>query len=165
MNKEPVELKISMTNLFFYQCESCVNLCLKYLGVLCALGGNKQKMQNEPNFCKKNPNTHLLIYPFTHLLIDSIMSNEPNLKTQKPATHFTTSNYNKKQRTIPALPALSTVEGSSVEGNNEHCTNEPNPVLSEVEWISQIAHLNNKQPTTNNEYFPNEPNFKTPKLA
>jgi len=34
--------------------------------------------KNEPNLRKKNPIAHLLIYPFIHLLIDSIMQNEPN---------------------------------------------------------------------------------------
>ena len=43
------------------------------------------------------------------------MKNEPNLPRCK-VIHFIN-----EQRTMPALPALSTVEG-----NNEHCSNEPN---------------------------------------
>jgi len=44
--------------------------------------------------------------------------------------------------------------------NNKHFSNEPNPVLSEAEWISQITHLINEQRTMNNEHCTNEPNFK-----
>jgi len=98
-----------------------------------SLSGDKQKLSNEPNLskrpvlrslppAKKEPNfrpiNNLLIYPFTHLLIDSFMSNEPN----------------------PVLPALSKVEGSEVEWiskvthlineqrtiNYEQLSNEPN---------------------------------------
>ena len=61
-----------------------------------------------------------------------------------------TNYYINEQRTMPAL--------SRVVGNNEQLSNEPNLVLSEVEWFKQIAHFNNEQP--NNEQFTNEPNFE-----
>ena len=87
------------------------------------------------------------------------MRNEPNpvlseVEWIKQITHFIN-----EQRTMPALPALSKVEGSSVEGNNEHFSNEPNPVLSEVEWIKQITHFINEQRKMNYEQLSNEPNF------
>jgi len=47
---------------------------------------------------------------------------------------------------------------------NTILSNEPNPVLSEVEWISQITHFINEQRTKNNEQFSNEPNFKNTKM-
>ena len=70
-----------------------------------------------------------------------------------------TNYYINEQRTMPAL--------SRVEGNYEKLSNEPNPVLSEVEWIKQITHLNNEQRTMpalsrvegNHEQFSNKPNL------
>ena len=47
-----------------------------------------------------------------------------------------------------------------LSGYEQKMSNEPNPVLSEVEWISKVTHLINEPPTMNNEHCTNEPNFK-----
>jgi len=72
-----------------------------------ALVAMNKKMQNEPNFAQPTPS---IKYPESR--IEQIMQNEPNLHRAK-ATLF-----NNEQRTMPAL--------SSVEGNYELFSNEPN---------------------------------------
>jgi len=103
----------------------------KYLGVLCALCGFKQKMQNEPNLkntkinvtslskmvCvnfhplahqKNEPNlcntksiNNSLIYSFTHLLINAIMQNEPNFAQRTSSIKYPKSSTEQKMSNEP----------------------------------------------------------------
>ena len=83
------------------------------------------------------------------------MLNEPNFcKTKnEQITHF-----NNEQRTMHALPSLSRVEGSNVEGNNELFSNEPNFKITKIDVSPVIADKYMK-----NDVFAlikNEPNLR-----
>ena len=86
---------------------------------------------------------------------------------------------------MPALPALSTVEGSRAEGNNEHFSNEPNFKNAQInlttvprkDYIKNDAFAPQKnEPNTNpivstglsidqfEQKMQNEPNFKNEKI-
>jgi len=153
-------------------CALCVKLSLLFLiEFLCelrVLGGKKKvnlqnkKMSNEPNL---HPINHSLIYPFTHLLINSIMSNEPNFKNPKISlTPFITMayiNFNRfqHQKNEPnSNPINNSLKYSFTHLLiNSFMQNEPN--------LRQFTHLNKKQPTTNYEKIQTNPISKTPKLA
>ena len=189
----PGGTKISVTNLFFYQSESCVNLSLKFLCGLSVIRGKKcinqdigilpdysrpqsasdqtqatsdeLNMPNEPNLCNTNPINNSLMYSFTHLLINSIMPNEPNFAQRTSSIKYPESRFEQllsnepnlsrgkvthfinEQRTMPALPALpalsivegSKIEGSSAEGNNEQLSNEPNLKITKINVSSFIT--------------------------
>jgi len=109
-----------MTNLFFYQCKSRVNPCLKYLCVLCALGGNKQKMSNEPNFAKRPV-----------LRSSPLAKKEPNL--QKTINEQRTMN-NEQIQTNPIYAVFS--PKTMITKINEP---NPNPILHAILSIYAIA--------------------------
>jgi len=115
--------------------------------------------------------------------IEQKMSNEPNLKNTKisatslskrKCANFHPITHRKNEpNTNPILPAILSIYaiGCSLDGKylgvlcalggfEQKIQNEPNPVLSEVEWISPITHLVNEQRTTNYEQFSNEPNLR-----
>jgi len=88
---------------------------------------------------------HPLIYSFTHQLIRSF-------------THTILSIYAiaKNSPRIFAFSACSAVR--KIGQPDKKMQNEPNPVLSEVEWIKPITHLINEQ-------FTNEPNLHRGKIT
>jgi len=54
---------------------------------------------------------------------------------------------------------------NTVNKQNKKMQNEPNLVLSEVEWISQVTHFYNEQRTMNNQQISNEPNLHGGKIT
>jgi len=122
--------KISVTNLFFYQCESCVNLCLKFLCGLSVLSGTKCINQD------------------IGILADYSRPQSANDESQATSDELKMSN-----EPNPVLPALSIVEGSEVEWISQitHFHNEPrtmnnlqtNPIYQKAK--SFILSMNNKK--------------------
>ena len=116
-----------------------VPLWQKYLCVLSVLGGKKEVNQQNKNM-RNEPNLHR--DKITHFINDQRTmnnehcTNEPNFAQRTSSISYPESRFEQKM------------------------SNEPNPVLSEVEWIKQITHFINEQRTMNNELLSNEPNLE-----
>ena len=157
-----------MTNLFFYQCKSRVNQCLKYLCVLCALSGFEQKIQNEANLskrpvlrsspsAKKEPNfnqsTAVVAYSseFTYLLRPGGLRNTICASSRLPAkTAYRFQSANKKCQTNPiyAFFRPKTMITKKNEPNLSHdlsivacCQRRWNPITTQLPILS----MNNEQ--------------------
>ena len=118
-----------------------------------------KNMQNEPNLVLSEVEwikqiTHFINEQRT--MVNEQFTNEPNLR-----------------KTNPILPAILSIYAiacalggkylgvlCALGGFKQKMSNEPNLVLSEVEWIKQITHFINEQRTMINEQFTNEPNLK-----
>jgi len=156
------------------------------------IGQSDKKMQNEPNPVLSEVEwiskvTHLINEqqtmnneqlsnePNLQKTINKQFSNEPNFKNpQIRVKSFMAKNYANfhpldRQKNEPNLCNTKSINNSLIYPFthlliNAIMQNEPNPVLSEVEWISKVTHLINEQRTMNNKQFSNEPNFKNTKI-
>ena len=109
-----------MTNLFFYQCESCVDLCLKFLCGLSGLSGKKCINQNIgilADYSRPQSASNQ-----TQATSDELnMSNEPNLDKTKneQITHLINEQRTTNYEQLSNEPNLQ-------KTINEQFTNEPN---------------------------------------
>jgi len=86
-----------------------------------------KKMQNEPNLVLSevewiSPIKDSLIYPSTHLLIHSIMSNEPNLPKVHRASSIRNRESSKKCQTNPISAKTNVTSVMTKNYNNEQRT-------------------------------------------
>ena len=104
---------------------------------------NFHDIQHQKNEPKTNPINQSLIYPFTHLLIHSIMQNEPNLKnTQKNLTSFMAKDYSNEQRTMSnELKSKRTQFTESNKSNGSKIGNPKDAIYCIYQKISYILLL------------------------